>query len=350
MSNSHCGFWDCDLGLPNDRVTNAFGRSAFRWTEGAGKELWCQRITMKYVCFALICFLTCINGVLFDTQSTENKEQITFKIGGNITLTVPAEDNAVIEVERVSWAKKDNALFKTSKNNPIAFLNEQYKPRVYSCNESLITIFPATREDEGMYTAQIRYRNTSTNNTFSKTKWYYVVKLPVPSPRGGICDRMGFRLLAVIQLDNRMTGVVAGHQPFSCQRRLKTPEDETEVVEPKVTPGYNRTYNDPPSSDNTGAIAGIIVCLFIFIFIFIIILICVYKKKCKQKKNNENGYNHEQNERTSQVMISSVSIQQHSSGNNTKYDTEPQEENTSQEMVPLYNHSHQNEEGVKEEE
>ncbi|XP_073466641.1 uncharacterized protein [Aquarana catesbeiana] len=237
---------------------------------------------MKCVCFAPICFLSCINGVLFDTQSTENKEQIPFKIGGNITLTVPAEDNAVIEVERVSWAKKDNALFKTSKNNPIAFLNEQYKPRVYSCNESSITIFPATREDEGMYTAQIRYRNTSTNNTFSKTKWYYVVKLP---------------------------------------------EDETEVVEPKVTPGYNHTYNDPPSSDNTGAIAGIIVC--IFIFIFIIILICVYKKKCKQKKKNENGY--------VMVLLASVSIQQHSSGNNTK-------------MVPLSNNSHQNEEGVKEEE
>lgn len=237
----------------------------------------------KNVCFALICFLSCPNGVLFNTQNDE-REKIPLKIGENVTLNLPAE--LLAEVNWVLWTKQDNAFLEISNNNNALFLNKTFKPKVCSYNLSSITIRNATSEDAGIYRANIEYKNKNLNNKFQH-KVYYVA-------------------------------------------------EHAEVVEPKVTPGYNRTHTNTAGSDNTYAILGYVVPLVVLLVIIIsVISYFVYRKKCRQEQNNGNSSNHasvSQNDSTPQVIVlSNGSCQQHSCRNSTGYGPVPQVEKTSQE-------------------
>lgn len=220
---------------------------------------------MKNVCFALMCFLGCLNGVLFNTQS-EEREKIPFKIGENVTLIASAKDNVVQEVV---WAKEVNTFLEISGNN-VRFLNELFKSRVCSQNLSSITICNATSEDAGMYRANLKCTNKSSINPFFFSKKYYVEEHP---------------------------------------------DDETEVVK-----STDRARTNSTSSDHTAVITGCAVLVVLFI-ISITTFVC--KKKSKDQNNEKKSSNHApvpQNDSTPQVIVlSNGSCQQHSCRYSTGY-------------------------------
>ncbi|XP_073466618.1 uncharacterized protein [Aquarana catesbeiana] len=222
---------------------------------------------MKNVCFAVICFLGCLNGVLFNTQS-EEREKIPFKIGENVTLIASAKDNVVLEVV---WAKEVNTFLEISDNN-VHFLNESFKSRVCSQNLSSITICNATSEDAGMYRANLKCTNKSSINFFF-SKIYYVEEHP---------------------------------------------DDETEVVK-----STDRARTNSTSSDHTAVITGYITGCAVLVALFISITIFVCKKKSKDQNNEKKSSNHApvpQNDSTPQVIVlSNGSCQQHSCRYSTGY-------------------------------
>ncbi|XP_077320275.1 uncharacterized protein LOC143942759 [Lithobates pipiens] len=208
----------------------------------------------KNVCFALICLLSCPNGVLFNTQNDE-REKIPLKIGENVTLNLPAEYMAVGEVTGVLWAKQDNAFLEISNNTKPFFLNKTFKLKVCSYNVSSITICNATSEDAGMYRANIQYKNKNVNSTFHHKAFYveHVEEL-------NVAPGYNRTLLDII----------------------------SKVVEPSVTPGYNRTRVGI-SSDNTLAITGYVFLVVVLVIIILVICYFVYKKICGQEQNQGNN-------------------------------------------------------------
>lgn len=126
---------------------------------------------MKNDLLALMCFLSCLNCVRCNRHWKERNET-SFRIGENITLTVQAEDN----VDKVLWAKEGVTFLETSINSNSIFLNKTFILIICAHNVTSITICNATSEKVGIYTASLQHSGKY------KTVAFYVKTLAEEEP------------------------------------------------------------------------------------------------------------------------------------------------------------------------